>query len=75
MKAYMELKDILARTKHGTIICLLDLATDKIIAHFTVGKFDYNKRLPREVLDAEPFDFCVDDKCLTITICKDEDTE
>ena len=73
MKAYMELKDILYRTKFGTNVCLLDLANDKIIARFTMGKFDYVKKLPREVLNAEPFDFSVTDEGLTITICKDEE--
>ena len=60
MKAYMEVKDILARTLYGTI------------ADFTM-EFDCTKDFPREVMDAEPTDFCVSDNCLTIKICKDED--
>lgn len=70
MKAYMELKDILARTLYGTRIRLIDLATDETIADFTM---EFDKVLPREVMDAEPTDFCVNDNCLTIKICKDED--
>ena len=73
MKAYMELKDILCRTRFGTAVCLLDMSNDKVIETFEVGKFDYSKKLPREVLNAEPCEFCVGDKCFTITICKDED--
>lgn len=72
MKAYMEVKDILARTLYGTRVCLVDLATDETIADFTM-EFDCTKDFPREVMDAEPTDFCVSDNCLTIKICKDED--
>lgn len=71
MKAYMELKDILCRTKFGTKVRLLDLANDKVIATFEMGKFDYAKKLPREVLDAEPTDLSVGDNCLILIICKD----
>ena len=75
MKAYMELKDILARTLYGTRVRIINLANDEIIADFTM---EFNKALPneivaREVMDAEPTDFCVTDNCLTIKICKDED--
>ncbi len=73
MKAYMELKDILARTKFGTIVYLIDLKDDKIITNFVMGKFNYMQNLSREILDAEPFDFSVSENCLAITICKDED--
>ncbi len=75
MKAYMELKDILARTIYGTRICLVDLATDETIADFTM-EFDKalpTEVIPREVMNAEPAEFCVNDNCLTIKICKDED--
>lgn len=72
MKAYMELKDILARTLYGTRICLIDLETDKTIANFTM-RADCTNKLPREVMDAEPTDFFISDNCLTIKICKDED--
>lgn len=71
MKAYMELKDILAKTVYGTRICLIDFATDRIIADFTM-KVGGNKGLPRAVVDAEPIDFSVKDNCLIIKICKDE---
>lgn len=73
MRAYMEVKDILFRTKYGTQVRLLDLLNGKVIATFEMGKFDYKERLPREVLEGEPVDFCAEDNCLTITLCKDED--
>ena len=73
MKAYMELKDILARTKFGTIVYLIDLKDEKIINNFVIGKFNYMQNLSREILDAEPFDFSVSENCFAITICKDED--
>jgi hypothetical protein len=71
----MKLKDILARTIYGTRICLIDLATDETIADFTM---EFDKALPREVMtrevmEAEPTDFCVNDNCLTIKFYKDED--
>lgn len=71
MKAYMELKDILAKTVYGTRICLINFANDRVVAEFTM-KVNGAKGLPREVVDAEPIDFSVNDNCLIIKICKDE---
>ena len=72
MKTYLELTDVLARTKFGTHIYLIDLATDELINDFIIGKYDYNKKLPRAILSGEPFDFDTADGALTITISKDE---
>ena len=72
MKAYLELTDILARTKFGTHVYLIDLATDELIADFIMGKYNYNKNLPREVLSGEPFDFIPENNTFTITVSKDE---
>lgn len=71
MKAYMELKDILAKTVYGTRIRLIDFCNDRVVAEFTM-KVNGAKGLPREVVDAEPVDFFVNDNCLIIKICKDE---
>lgn len=73
MKAYLEVKDILCRTKHGTKIYLVDLATDTIEAGFVLGKYDYEKNLPRELIDGEPFDIIVEDSSLTIVVSKDSE--
>ena len=75
MKAYLEVKDILSRTKHGTKIYLIDLVTDTIEAGFVLGKYDYEKNLPRELIDGEPFDIIVEDSSLTIVVSKDNGGE
>lgn len=69
MKAYMELKDILARTLFGTRVCIIDLATDKVVANITM-RADCINKLPREVMEAEPIDFLISDNCLTIKSAK-----
>ena len=72
MKAYLEVKDILCRVRHGTVIYLVDLVTDTIEQSFELGKYDYEKKLSRELLNGEPFDIIVDNNSLTIVVSKDD---
>ena len=72
MRAYLELKDILCRVKHGTVVYLIDLATDIIESSFVVGKYDYEKNLSRESLNGEPFDIIVDNNTMIIVVSKDD---
>ncbi len=72
MKAYLEVKDILCRVRHGTTVYLIDLVTDTIEISFEVGKYDYEKNLSRELLNGEPFDIIVDNNSLTIVVSKDD---
>lgn len=72
MRAYLEVKDILFRVKHGTLVYLIDLVTDTIVSSFVVGKYDYEKNLSRELLNGEPFDLIVNGNSLTIVVSKDD---
>lgn len=73
MKAYLEVKDILCRTRYGTKIYLVNFETDNLEASFVLGKYDYAKKLPRELLDGEPFELIVEDGSLTILVSKDSE--
>ena len=75
MRAYLEVKDILCRTKYGTKVYLIDLVTETIEAAFILGKYDYEKNLPRDLIDGEPFDIIVEDNSLTIVVSKDDGGE
>ena len=73
MKAYLEVKDILCRTRFGTTIYLVDLVTGTTEAGFVLGKYDYEKNLPRDLIDGEPCDISVGENSLTITVSKDSE--
>ena len=62
MKAYLEVKDILARLDYNHIdtVSIINLEGDKLIDHIKWGHDEHEKVKGKEYMTYEPFDISVE---------------